>query len=166
MWFLFCLLPRDIWGLFCLFTGRVFRCEFTLSKDSKKIYFHFHQNRQQVVLKSTTHSSDKFSSPLLWKHTSKSVGTPPTSVQPKLVAAQCLVCGLTAPIFSQPSRCVRWRLKRTLTVIKNMTEIGILRLHIVAYGCKNITTGLNKTTTGLCIATTGVFCDYLSLHIL
>ena len=40
---------------------------------------------------------------------------PPTSVQPKLVAAQCLVCGLTAPIFSQPSRCVRWRLKWTLT---------------------------------------------------
>ena len=29
----------------------LFRREFTLSKDSKKIYFHFHQNRQQVVLK-------------------------------------------------------------------------------------------------------------------
>ena len=52
LWFLFFFASREIFeDFFVLPQEGVFRREFTLSKDSKKIYFHFHQNRQQVVLK-------------------------------------------------------------------------------------------------------------------
>ena len=117
-----------------------FRREFTLSKDSKKVDFHSKIDNK-LFSKLTTHSSDKCSPLPFCESTRQNPLAPtPTSVYPKLVAAQCLVCGLNARIIWQPSRCVRWRLKGTLTVIENITEIFTLRVFFICHG------GLEHTT--------------------